>query len=134
MYPTDSWLYTKNLFAMDKTWSIVGWCLISTSHCLDLDLNGQKTRRNFWCIPGRDIHMYRVPQTIAGFDAFNFPCGVTKLLMLHGSFNFFICILLANMYSNFDKDWNTLGVVRKLHRLSRGGWVAAKPPKSLLNT
>ena len=24
---------------------------LQVSHCLDLDLNGQKTRRNFWCIP-----------------------------------------------------------------------------------
>ena len=31
------------------------------SHCLDLDLNGFLTRRNFWCIPGMLGH-YTIPK------------------------------------------------------------------------
>ena len=35
--------------------------LTASPHCLDLDLNGQKTRRNFWCIPGILGH-YTIPK------------------------------------------------------------------------
>jgi hypothetical protein len=37
----------------------VSWGLWS-SHCLDLDLNGQRTRRNFWCISSM-LGNYTIP-------------------------------------------------------------------------
>ena len=33
-----------------------------SSHCLDLDLNAQNTRRNFWCIPGM-LETYTILET-----------------------------------------------------------------------
>ena len=49
---------------LDKIWISRPLCILGfrkKTHCLDLDLNGLLTSRNFWCIPGM-LELYTIPK------------------------------------------------------------------------